>query len=119
MVMGADSALADRPRFPFAIQDFRAPSNLDLTAVHVTASGDYSPPELKAATQSRRYSGYRNALHQSMLPVKSGLTFADSVENATDIAVRFRAAGVSAEVLYRKNPGCVTRQCHRHSKTAR
>ncbi len=83
---------------------FAPPSNLDLTAVHVTASGEYSPPELKLATQKSTVLGDTVNHYVKHASGKSGLTFADSVENATDIAARYREAGVSAEVLTGKTP---------------
>jgi DNA repair protein RadD len=83
---------------------FAPPSNLDLSAVHVTASGEYSPPELKLATQKSTVLGDTVSHYVKHAFGKSGLTFADSVENATDIAQRYREAGVSAEVLTGKTP---------------
>lgn len=78
---------------------FAPPSTLDLSHVRVTASGDFSPPELKSATQKSTVLGdtvSHYCKHTMGLP---GLTFADSIDNAADIAARYRAASVSAEVL--------------------
>lgn len=83
---------------------FAPPSNLDLSAVHVTASGDYSPPELKQATKNSTVLGDTVSHYIKYASGKSGLTFSDSVENATDIAAKYREAGVSAEVLTGKTP---------------
>ena len=104
MVMGPTPRWLIDQGFLSQYKIFAPPSNLDLTAVHVTASGDYSPPELKAATQKSTVLGDTVTHYIKHASGKSGLTFADSVENATDIAVRFRAAGVSAEVLTGKTP---------------
>lgn len=83
---------------------FAPPSTLDLSNVHVTDSGDYSPKELKIATQQSSVIGDIIAHYCKHAPGKQGLTFSDSIENASDIATRFRAAGVRAEVLTGKTP---------------
>lgn len=104
MVMGPTPRWLIDQKFLSQYKIFAPPSNLDLTAVHVTASGDYSPPELKVATQKSTVLGDTVTHYIKHAAGKSGLTFADSVENATDIAARFREAGVSAEVLTGKTP---------------
>lgn len=104
MVMGPTPRWLIDQGFLSQYKIFAPPSNLDLTAVHVTASGDYSPPELKAATQKSTVLGDTVTHYIKHASGKSGLTFADSVENATDIAARFREAGISAEVLTGKTP---------------
>lgn len=104
MVMGPTPRWLIDQGFLSKYKIFAPPSNLDLTAVHVTASGEYSPPELKLATQKSTVLGDTVNHYVKHASGKSGLTFADSVENATDIAARFRDAGVSAEVLTGKTP---------------
>jgi superfamily II DNA or RNA helicase len=83
---------------------FAPPSNLDLSAVHVTAGGEFSPPELREATKKSTVMGDIVAHYVQHAMGKSGLTFADSIENAITIAQNFREAGVSAEVLTGKTP---------------
>lgn len=78
---------------------FAPPSTLDLSHVRVTASGDYSPPELKTATQKSTVLGDTVTHYAKHAMGMSGLTFADSIDNAVDIAARYRAIGVTAEVL--------------------
>lgn len=104
MVMGPTPRWLIDQGFLSQYKIFAPPSNLDLTAVHVTASGEYSPPELKLATQKSTVLGDTVTHYIKHASGKSGLTFADSVENATDIAARFREAGISAEVLTGKTP---------------
>lgn len=104
MVMGPTPRWLIDQGFLSQYKIFAPPSNLDLSAVHVTAGGDYSPPELKAATQKSTVLGDTVTHYIKHASGKSGLTFADSVENATDIAARFREAGISAEVLTGKTP---------------
>lgn len=104
MVTGVTPRWLIDQKFLSQYKIFAPPSNLDLSAVHVTAGGDYSPPELKAATQKSTVLGDTVTHYVKHAMGKSGLTFADSVENATDIAARYRDAGVSAEVLTGKTP---------------
>ncbi len=104
MIMGPTPRWLIDQGFLSQYKIFAPPSNLDLTAVHVTAGGDYSPPELKVATQKSTVLGDTVNHYIKHASGKSGLTFADSVENATDIAARFREAGISAEVLTGKTP---------------
>ena len=86
---------------------FAPPSNLDLSAVHVTAGGDFNPIELREATKRSTVMGDIVAHYVKHAWGKSGLTFADSIENAIDIAQRFRDVGVKAEVLTGKTPGAL------------
>lgn len=104
MVMGPEPRWLIDQGFLSKYKIFAPPSNLDLSAVRVTAGGDYSPPELKVATQKSTVLGDTVNHYVKYASGKSGLTFADSVENAIDIATRFRESGVSAEVLTGKTP---------------
>jgi superfamily II DNA or RNA helicase len=81
---------------------FAPPSNLDLHDVRVRADGDYNPTELRGATKKSTVLGDTVKHYIKHALGKSGLTFADSVENANDIMIRYREAGVSAEVLTAK-----------------
>ncbi len=83
---------------------YAPPSTLDLSAVHVTAGGEFSGHELKVATQKSTVLGDVVTHYVKHASGKLGLTFADSIENATDIARRYREAGVTAEVLTGKTP---------------
>lgn len=99
MVMGPTPRDLIERGFLSPYKIFAPPSTLDLSHVRVTASGDYSPPELKTATQKSTVLG-DTVLHYAKHAVgMPGLTFADSIDNAVDIAARYRAIGVSAEVL--------------------
>ncbi len=104
MIMGPTPRWLIDQGFLSQYKIFAPPSNLDLSAVHTTAGGDYSPPELKDATQKSTVLGDTVAHYVKHASGKSGLTFADSIDNAIDIAARFREAGVSAEVLTGKTP---------------
>lgn len=83
---------------------FAPPSNLDLSAVTVTAGGDYNPIQLREATKKSTVLGDIVEHYVKHARGKLGLTFADSIENATDIAARYREHGIRAEVLTGKTP---------------
>lgn len=83
---------------------FAPPSDLDLSTVTVGASGDYSQPKLKTAVRSSHIMGDIVAHYLRIAPGKLGVTFVSDVETATDVAARFNAAGVPAEVVSAKTP---------------
>lgn len=78
---------------------FAPPSTLDLSHVHITPQGEFSQNELKDATRKSTVLGDTVEHYLKHAKGKSGLTFADSIENAKEIAAKFRARGVRAEVL--------------------
>jgi superfamily II DNA or RNA helicase len=83
---------------------FAPPSDLDLSAVPVTATGDYSPPKLRNAIHKSHITGDVVSHYMRIAPGKLGVTFAVDIESATAIATEFKAAGVSAEVISSKTP---------------
>jgi len=83
---------------------YAPPSDLDLSAVPVSASGDYSPKPLAEATRKSHIVGDVVDHYRKLADGKLGMTFAVSVESATEIATAFRAAGVPAEVVTGKTP---------------
>jgi superfamily II DNA or RNA helicase len=78
---------------------FAPPSDLDLSDVAVTASGDFSPEPLRAAVHRSHIHGDVVAHYLKVTPGKLGITFAVDIESATELAAAYRAAGVPAEVL--------------------
>lgn len=82
------------------------PSDLDLSHVDISsATGDFNAHQLRDATKaSKRLIGDVVRHYQEWAPGKLGVTFAVDVEEATKIAVAFRAAGVRAEVVSAKTP---------------
>lgn len=78
---------------------FAPPSNFHREDVKITASGEFNPVALREATKKSTILGDVVAHYVKHASGKLGLTFADSIENATDIARRYRASGVAAEVL--------------------
>lgn len=83
---------------------YAPPSDLDLSAVPVTASGDYSPKPLAEATRRSHIVGDVVQHYKRLADGLLGMTFAVSVESATEIAAAFRAAGVPADVVTGKTP---------------
>lgn len=83
---------------------FAPPSDLDLSTVPLSASGDYSPPKLRHAVHKSHITGDVVAHYLRIAPGKLGVTFAVDIEAATEIATEFRANGVPAEVISSKTP---------------
>lgn len=84
---------------------FAPPSNLNRSEIPVTAGGDFSAKVLHDVTKRSTVLGDIVQHYIKHASGKLGLTFADSIDNATDIALRFKAAGVNAEVLTGKTEG--------------
>ena len=83
---------------------FVPPSDLDLTDVPVTDSGDYSPTKLKRAVHASHITGDVVTHYLRYAEGKLGVTFAVDVEEASNIAKAFRDAGIPAEVVSSKTP---------------
>ena len=91
------------------LTDYRifAPKTEDLNLDDVTVSkttGDYNPQKLKIAVQKSHVVGDVVKHYLRIAPDKLGITFADNVETATQIAAQFNASGVPAEVVSAKTP---------------
>lgn len=82
---------------------FAPPSDIDLSQVTTSASGDYSPPKLKAARRESHITGDVVEHYLRIARGKLGITFDTDIESATETAAAFRAAGVSAEVVSSKS----------------
>jgi DNA repair protein RadD len=83
---------------------FAPPSDIDLSGVSVTDSGDYSPIKLKAARQKSHITGDVVAHYLRIARGKLGVTFDTDIESATQTAAAYNAAGVPAEVITSKSP---------------
>lgn len=89
------------------LTDYRVilpPSDLDLSQVHLSAGGDYSPKELKAARRRSHITGDVVKHYLRFAPGKLGVTFDTDIESATETARAFRDAGVPAEVVTGETP---------------
>jgi DNA repair protein RadD len=84
---------------------FAPPSDLDLGTVQISAvTGDYNKDGLRKAVRKSHIMGDVVAQYLRIASGKLGITFATDVETATEIAARFNAAGVPAEVVSAKTP---------------
>ncbi len=83
---------------------FAPPSDLDLTPVPISASGDYSPVKLRTAVHKSHITGDIVSHYLRIAPGKLGITFAVDIESATEIAREFRRCGVPAEVVSSNTP---------------
>ncbi len=104
MVVGPDMRWLIDSGFLSEYRIFAPPSDLDLSNVTVTASGDFSPEPLRAAVHRSHIHGDVVAHYLRVTPGKLGVTFAVDIESATELAAAYRAAGVPAEVLTGKTP---------------
>jgi len=104
MIIGADMrTLIDRG-FLSNYRIFAPPSDLNLTDVNITASGDYSPEPLRRAVHRSHIHGDVVSHYMRLTPGKRGVTFAVDVESAVELAAAFRQQGVPAEMLSGTTP---------------
>lgn len=77
--------------------------NLDTVAIS-SKTGDYNQTQLRTHTRKSSVIGDVVEHYIKLANGKLGITFAPDVEIATDIAAKFNAAGVPAEVVSAKTP---------------
>jgi len=83
---------------------FAPKSDLNLTDVPLSASGDFSPVKLSVAVHKSHIVGDVVAHYKRIADGKLGVTFAVDVASAGELATAYRAAGVPAEVVSAKTP---------------
>ena len=84
---------------------FAPPSDVDLTGVQLSAGGDYSPVQVRAAVhKASRIVGDVVETYLKHAKGRLGVTFAVDIESAGELAAAYRAAGVPAEVVSAKTP---------------
>lgn len=83
---------------------FAPPSDIDLSSVPVSGSGDYSPPKLAAARRRSCITGDVVAHYLRLGAGKLCVVFDTDVESASETSSAFRAAGVPSEVVSAKTP---------------
>lgn len=79
-------------------------ADLDLSAVTLSAGGDFSPPKLRDATHHSGIVGDIVKHYQRIAPGKLGVTFAVDVQHAVEISKAYNAAGIAAEVVTSDTP---------------
>jgi len=82
-------------------------SNIDLSEVPLSASGDFSPPKLRVAVEKSRIVGDVVSNYLKFSPGLQGVTFASDIKKATEFTVSFREAGVSAEIVTGNTPDLI------------
>jgi hypothetical protein len=83
---------------------FAPPSDLDLSGVNTTASGEYNRDKLKNAVRRSHVVGDVVAHYLRLARGKLGVTFATDIETAGIISERFNSAGVPSAVIHAKTP---------------
>lgn len=83
---------------------FAPPSDLDMSAVKIGASGEYVGEQVRAAVHKSHIVGDTVQHYLRIAPGKRGITFTVDVESAEETAAAYRAAGVPAEMLSGKSP---------------
>lgn len=78
---------------------FAPPSDLDLSTVNVTPTGDYSAPKLRSAVDNSSIMGDIVEQYVKIANGKLGVTFAVGIESARKIAEQFNNAGIKAELI--------------------
>lgn len=104
MVVGADMRNLISRGYLSEYRIFAPPSDLNLSDVNVTASGDYSPEPLRRAVHRSHIHGDVVSHYMKLAPGKLGVTFAVDVESAVELAAAFRRQGVPAEMLSGTTP---------------
>ena len=85
--------------------DIAAPeSDMDVSDVNVTKTGDFNPQKLKAAALRSHIVGDVVSEYLKFAKGKKGVTFATDVETAGNIAQKFRENDVNAECVSAKTP---------------
>lgn len=81
------------------------PTDVDISKVHVTASGEFNQQELSSAIHaSRTIVGDAVRHYLERAAGKLWISFCVDVEAATELAAAYRHAGVPAEVITGKTP---------------
>lgn len=81
------------------------PSDINVDEIEVGDSGDYNYKKVRIAVhQSKTIVGDVVKHYLKFAPGCLGITFAVDIEAATEIAARYRAEGVAAEIITAKTP---------------
>lgn len=79
-------------------------SDLDLSDVTISASGDFNPERLRAARRKSKLTGDVVEHYCKLAYGKLGVTFETDLNSALETVKAFRAAGVPAEVISGQTP---------------
>lgn len=95
------------------------PSDFHITEEAVTPSGEFSKVKMGIASKNSHLTGDIVREYLRNAAGKRGITFAINVEDATDIAAKFKAAGVPAEALSAKSDPSWRRDCMRNFRAGK
>jgi superfamily II DNA or RNA helicase len=104
MILGPDMRTLINEGWLTEYQIYAPESDLDLTQVPITDSGDFSPLKLAVAVHKSHIMGDVVNHYLKLAAGKLGITFAVDVAAAGEIAAAFRQAGVPSEVVSAKTP---------------
>jgi DNA repair protein RadD len=83
---------------------FCPPSDFDRGALGLTDKGEFKPSDVKKETRKSQVLGDVVNSYLRIARGKKGITFASDIEDAEEIAAKFRAAGIPAAAVSSKTP---------------
>lgn len=83
---------------------FAPPSDVNYEAVKVGSTGDYVQEQLRTAVKESHLVGDVVQHYMRIAAGKQGVVFATDVSTSHEMAVRFNASGIPAEVISAKTP---------------
>ena len=83
---------------------YTVPSNLDLSNVKVTSSGDYNQKQLAEVSDKIDIIGDAVKHYKRIANGQQAITFCVSIEHAKHVAEQFNSAGINSYVLSSKTP---------------
>jgi superfamily II DNA or RNA helicase len=81
---------------------FAPQTTIDMTAVPIGKTGDYSKPKLTTAVRKSTITGDVVEQYLKIAPGKLGVTFVTDVETGKELVGRFNGAGVPSELVHAK-----------------
>jgi len=81
---------------------FGPPSDLDISEVDITRTGEFSPPQLKRQVEKSHIVGDVIEHYIKLAGGKQGITFTSDVDTSGHVAQNFNLAGVPAEAVSAK-----------------
>lgn len=83
---------------------FVPPTQVDVSSVKVTSSGDYNQKQLAAVTDKSTITGDAVEHYLRLASGKQAITFCVNIEHSEHVATAFNAAGVKSVALSSKTP---------------
>ena len=86
---------------------FAPPASIDRSLITIGASGDFSDQSMRKVVHESKIVGDIVSSYRQFAAGKRGITFVVDVDQATEVAAAYRAAGVRAECVSAKTPDAV------------